>query len=145
MNRLHSISSLLTSDEQLSRIYEKAALLASMQSALTHVISAEMAGSCAIANIRGQTAIIHAINNATAARLRLIAPKLLATLRVLSTDVNAVKVEVQIPESATNGHTPSKKTTVTTAASALLRGLEERLPPSPLRTALSSLAKKSQS
>ncbi|MSQ19902.1 MAG: DUF721 domain-containing protein [Betaproteobacteria bacterium] len=144
MNRLYSISSLLTSDEHLSRIYEKVALLASMQRALARVTSAEFARTCAVANIRGQTAIIHAINNAAAARLRLVIPKLLTALRESSNDVNAVKVEVQIPESATSGHRVPRKTTVPASAGALLRGLEERLPPSPLRNALSSLAKKSQ-
>jgi hypothetical protein len=145
MNRLHSISALLTSDEHLSRIYEKAALLSSMQRALVRTTSAEMAGMCVVANIRGQTVIIHAIHNAAAARLRLAIPRLLATLRESSIDVNAVKVEVQIPRSATNGHRQSKKTAVPAAAGPSLRGLEELLPPSGLRIAVSALAKKSES
>jgi hypothetical protein len=145
MNRLHSISALLTSDEHLSRIYEKAALLSSLQRALVRTTSVEMARMCAVANLRGQTVIIHAINNAAAARLRLVIPRLLTALRESSNDVNAVKVEVQIPRSATNGHAPSKKTMVPASAGPSLRGLEEQLPPSRLRSAVSSLARKSQS
>jgi len=144
MKRLHSLSALITSDKHLSQLFEKAAQLSAMQRALDHMTPSEMAGLCTIANIRGQTVIVHAANNAVAARLRLMLPRLLPTLRNTSKDVNGVRVEVQIPRSATGGSRQTRKTVMGTGAGELLRALERRLPVSRLRNAVGSLAKKSQ-
>lgn len=144
MKRLHSLSALITSDEHLSQLFEKAARLLAMQRALDQMTPAEMAGLCTIANIRGQTVIVHAANNAVAARLRLMLPRLLPTLRNTSKDVNGVRVEVQIPRSATGGSRQTRKTVLGASAGELLRTLERQLPASRLRNAVESLAKKSQ-
>ncbi|MFM9888766.1 MAG: DciA family protein [Burkholderiales bacterium] len=144
MKQLHSLSALIASDKHLSRLCEKAALLSSLQRAVDRVTPTELAGKCTVANVRGQALVIHASTNAAAARLRLTLPRLLATVQESSRDLNAIKVEVQIPTSATSGPGQSRKSVLSTHASDALRGLEARLPASRLREAVGSLAKKSQ-
>lgn len=95
---------------------------------------------CAVANLRDGVVVIHAANNATAAKMRLILPRLLASFQANRADVNGVRIELQIPKTPTNGAGRRPARVISTEAGAQLDACAADLPESPLKEALRLLA-----
>ena len=99
---------------------------------------------CTVANFRSGTVVIHAANNAVAAKMRLVLPRLLAVFQEMRVDVKAVRIELQIPETPTIGSGQPRANVLTTGAGVHLDQLAERLPASPLRSVVHALAQRSK-
>lgn len=138
------LSAFLARESQLARITEKAARLSSLQEALARVVPAELARHCSVANVREAAVVIHASTNAAAARLRMLAPRLLATFTKSWPDISSVRIEVQIPRSPTKGTGQPMKVMPGPIAGAALDALSQQLPEARLRDAIDSLARKAR-
>lgn len=99
-----------------------------------------MARMCTVANLRDGVVIVHAANNATAAKMRLILPRLLAAFQANRTDVNGVRIELQFPRTPTNGAGRAPLRVLSGAAGEQLDACAAQLPDSPLKQALRKLA-----
>lgn len=99
-----------------------------------------MARMCTVANVRDGVVIIHAANNATAAKMRLILPRLLASFQANRSDVNGVRIELQFPRTPTNGAGRRPARMISPSAGAQIDACATRLPDSPLKEALLALA-----
>jgi hypothetical protein len=145
--RSKPLSSLLSADAQLSALTDKAMQLARMQQVLVREAPAGIAGiarMCTVANFRNGTVVIHAANNAVAAKMRLVLPRLLAVFQEMRVDVKAVRIELQIPETPTIGSGQPRANVLSTRAGDHLDQLAERLPASPLRSVVHALAQRSK-
>jgi len=136
------LSAFLARESQLARITEKAARLSSLQEALVRDMPAELARHCSVANVREASVVLHASTNAAAARLRMLAPRILATFTKSWPDIRSVRIEVQIPRSPTKGTGQPMKVMPGPIAGAALDALSARLPDTPLKDAIASLARK---
>jgi hypothetical protein len=148
--RSKPLSSLLSADAQLSALTDKAMQLARMQQVLVREAPAGIAGiagiarMCTVANFRNGTVVIHAANNAVAAKMRLVLPRLLAVFQEMRADVKAVRIELQIPETPTIGSGQPCANVLSARAGDHLDQLAERLPESPLRSVVYALAQRSK-
>lgn len=140
--RSRPLASHLDDDRTLSAITEKARRLAALQRVLAREAPVGMARMCAVANLRDGVVVIHAANNATAAKMRLILPRLLASFQANRADVNGVRIELQTPRTPTNGAGRRPTRVISASAGAQLDACAAGLPDSPLRQALHNLAQR---
>jgi hypothetical protein len=141
--RTGTLASHLAGDPSLSALLSKAERLASLQEVLSARLPAEAARACRVANIRGDTVVVHAANNAVAARCRLSVARLADGFRDRYPDVKQVKIEIQTQPAATGGGGHRHRIVIPPPA-APLEQLARDLPDSPLRNAVLSLATKSR-
>ena len=127
--------------EELSPLVAKVARLTRLQRKLVELVPIEMAPSCRVANLRDGQVIVWVTGNATAAKLKLLLPRLVEGFISVCADVKGVKLEVQFLSAPTGGARQVKRA-VLAPPSALLDALAANLPPSPLADVVRSIAAK---
>jgi len=133
----------LASAAEVGPLVPQAAELLDIGQALREILPASLRGLCQIARVKQGKVVIFAENNAIAAKLRLMEPAIVAELGRRAGNLTGIEVRVQVamPRPAQPGHPEMR---LSPAAGAALRQLEDRLPESPLRAAVRSLAAKSR-
>lgn len=139
--RTGTLATHLAGDPSVARLLAQAERLASLQEVLSSRLPAEAARACRVANIRGDTVVVHAANNAVAARCRLSVTRLADGFRDRYPDVKQVKIEIQTQPAATGGAGHRHRIVIPPPAGPL-KQLAHDLPESPLRDAILSLATK---
>ena len=134
------ISEHFSASDALSPLLAKAQRLVALQRTLNSV-APTIAAQCRIANLRDGHVVIWTTNNATAAKLKLLVPRLTERFVSACADVKGVKIEVQFLMAATIGSV-NRERDLTPPPSAPLEALARTLPDSPLRNAILSLASK---
>jgi hypothetical protein len=134
----------LSSAPEIGRLVPQAAELLEIRQALRELLPDTMRGFCDIARVKQGSVVIFAENNATAAKLRLLAPTILNELRRRGLKVTGIEPRVQGGKSLPSlAQRPAVE--LSSAAGEALERLGARLPNSPLRTAVRSLARKARS
>lgn len=136
---MRRLDTLLKHDPDLQALVHQADRLKALQQLWSSVVPAELHGSSRAAGISHRRITVCADNGAVAARLRLLAPSLLKTMQNKGLEVTAIRVEVQV-KSRPQPPRRSPRQLGRQAAGSLL-ALAERLPESPLRSALRRLAR----
>jgi hypothetical protein len=138
------IGAYLDSADGTSRLVPQAALLLAIRRQLFEVLPENLRRSCVIANYKQGVVVVVAGNNAVAAKLRHIEPRLIEVLGKRGLKATGIRVEVQGGRSF-GTQVPEKKALFLSprAASALTQAAR-RLPDSPLKQAVDSLAKKTR-
>jgi len=137
------LDKLLTSATEVGPLMPQAAELLDLGQALRELLPDSLRGLCQIARVKQGKVVIFAENNAIGARLRVLEPTIVAALGRRGRNVTGIEVRVQVgmPRPADAGRAGVR---LSPAAGAALRALGERLPDSPLRDAVRSLAEKAR-
>ena len=111
---------------ELRRIYRK-------------VVPQQLLRSSAIVNYKQQKLVIFAENNAVAAKLRLLSPRLVNDFSKSGVEVTGIRLEVQ-PREDTPPELAPKRAKLSRAGAESLEALARQLPDSTLKQALASMA-----
>lgn len=101
-----------------------------------------LAQSSRVKNFKGGVLFIVAENSATAAKLRQLTPRLLSNIRKQEPQITGIKVDVQVNRSRNEVDRPSRKKELSVDSIDKLRNLSDRIPASPLKSALTSLVRR---
>ena len=95
--------------------------------------------SSSVVNYRQQQLVIFAENNAVAAKLRLLTPRLVEAFSRSGVEVTGIRLQVQPREPAPEARRP-KRAGLSAAGARSLRALAQSLPASALRDAVAAIA-----
>ncbi|MGE5028253.1 MAG: DciA family protein, partial [Betaproteobacteria bacterium] len=126
--------SFLIAAPNLQPLLQEANKLLSLQNAWSEITPSPLAKASRVRTVRGQTLVVSASNGAIAAKLRQLAPSLLAKIRERGVEVTAIRVDVQV-EAPPPSRKP-KDLALSRSALASLANLEQNLAASPLKDAL---------
>ncbi|MBK5913033.1 DciA family protein [Rhodocyclus purpureus] len=138
----NSIENFLTAEDGAGRLMAHARLLLKLAHIFADVVPAHLRDASQVANYRSGIVVIHAANGAVAAKLRQMGPTLANEFARRGLECSGVLVKVQAPESPSQSRTCEAKP-LTEGARRELSGLQDRLPDSPLRSALATLLARS--
>lgn len=130
----HSFLSAATS---LQTLLQQAQKLLALQETWGEITPKPLAAASRVGAVSRQTLVVYTNNGAVAAKLKQIAPTLLAKLQARGVEVTAIRIDVQVVPPAP-GKKP-KDLSVSPNALSSLNKLEESLADSPLKSALQSL------
>lgn len=133
----------LSSAPEIGRLVPQAAELLEIRQALRTLLPKPLRGFCEIARVKQGNVVIFAENNATAAKLRLLAPTIVNELRRRGLKVTGIEPRVQGGMSRPDQERRSA-VELSSAAGAALDRLGAQLPESRLRAAVRSLARKAR-
>lgn len=111
---------------ELRRIYSK-------------LVPQQLLRSSSIGNYKQQKVVIFAENNAIAAKLRLLSPRLVNDFSKSGVEVTGIRIEVQ-PRQSTEQETKPKQARLSRAGAECLDALAARLPDSSLKQAVRLMA-----
>lgn len=130
----HSFLSAATS---LQTLLQQAQKLLALQETWSEITPRPLATASRVGAVSRQTLVVYTNNGAVAAKLKQIAPTLLAKLQARGIEVTAIRIDVQVAPPAP-GKKP-KDLSVSPNALSSLNKLEESLADSPLKSALQNL------
>ena len=136
---LNTFSHLLGSTE-LKAVTARVRRLKELQSLYARTAPRELADSSRVKGYRAGTLFVWADNAAAAAKLKQLAPRLLASIRENEGEITKIRIEVQV--SGRPGPAPyrSLKKALSPGALQQIGELAQRIPPGRLQAALSRLA-----
>jgi hypothetical protein len=103
------------------------------------LVPQQLLRSSSVVNYRQQTVVIFAENNAIAAKLRLLTPRLINDFSKFGVEVTGIRLEVQPQQSLLNRTMP-KRAKLSRAGAQSLQALAGQLPDSKLKQALAGMA-----
>jgi len=133
------VGPLLDSLPELQALNRELRQLAALQKALAEVVPGNLATSASVALVKAGELILVADNGAVAAKLRQMAPRILASLRQRGYDITGIRLQVQVR--IRDNPLPQKQISMTAGASDAIDLLSKRLTPSPLTAALKRLGR----
>ena len=141
---LPKIDRILSVDAELQPLVAKTRDLRALRGLVDGFLPPDLARLTRVANFRDGELVLLAANAAAAAKLRLLGEPLSAYLSERRWQVNSVALRVQ--PNASRGLPPAAKKSVHLSTLTLerLRGLHERMAPSPAREALGRLLRHSK-
>lgn len=134
-----SIGFFLNSMKELEAISVQVARLAAAQQALSALLPKHLAGQIQVVSEDRGALLLSAPNSAVAAKLRHLAPRILAGLAQQNFRVQAVRVTVQMVRRTRPVGAPKRRMTAT--ATSWFRELSQSVSHPPLRRALQQLAR----
>jgi hypothetical protein len=129
-----------TSD--LRSLARNANRLKDLQHLLFAAIPPALAGASRVSNFKSGLLVISADNAAVAAKLRQMTPRLLSHLGKSEIEVTGIRVDVQVKAHKIKAEDTVTRRALPADAIQEISGLAERLPPSPLKSALTRLARR---
>jgi len=137
---IQQLSSIFSSDQELLPLLAKAQALSALKSQLIDVAPKNMLPSdqVQVLSLQMGTLSIAVINATIAAKLRQLAPEMVAKLQNKGCEVSGILVKVQVSFNRGNHTPPPRKLSKTTQN--ILSDFSQRLDTSPLKTALTKLA-----
>jgi hypothetical protein len=137
---LHTIGKLLTATEELKSLQARTRRLLQLQTLYFSSAPRELATSSRVKSYRAGTLFIFADNSAVAAKLKQLAPRLLASIRKIEAEVTAIHIQVQVSD--TQRTYKSIKTTLTPQAIEEFDALATRVTDAELKSALANLVRR---
>jgi hypothetical protein len=141
---LPKIDRILSVDAELQPLVSKTRDLRALRGLVDGFLPPDLARLTRVANFRDGELVLHALNAAAAAKLRLLAEPLTAYLSERRWQVNSVALRVQPNDGRGAVRKTKKSVQLSTLTVERLRGLYERLQPSPARDALGRLLNRSR-
>ena len=129
----------LDSAAGIAGLLPQAERLIELRRIYTKLVPQQLLRSSSIVNYKQQKVVIFAENNAIAAKLRLLSPRLVNDFSKSGVEVTGIRIEVQPRENAVPDARP-KHPDLSQAGAESLQALASRLPDSPLRQALARIA-----
>jgi len=116
--------------------------LKDLQHLLFAAVPPALASASRVSNLKSGLLVISADNAAVAAKLRQMAPRLLLLLEKAEIEVTGIRVDVQVKAHKIKAEDRVTERALPADAIQKISGLVERLPPSPLKSALTRLARR---
>jgi len=142
---LHKIGDLLGASDELKTLSARTRRLRELQTLYLRSAPRELAMSSRVKNYRTGTLFIASDNAAVAAKLRQLAPTLLASIRETEAEITALRIEVQVSGAARERVRESQKNALTSDAVEKIQGLAMRVGDPGLKSALARLARRHKS
>ena len=142
--RLQKLDRILSVDGDLQPLVAKTRDLRALRGLVDGFLPPDLARLTRVANFRDGELVLLAANAAAAAKLRLLAGPLSAYLSERRWQVNSVALRVQPNGLRGASRTAQKAVQLSTLTLDRLRGLHERMRPSPARDALGRLLHRSR-
>jgi len=133
------IGSLLGRSQELKNLTAAAGRLHKLQKTFMDAAPAELASACRVKNYRAGTLIVAAGNSAVAAKLRQLAPRMLATIRKHEPEATGIRIEVQVSAPPKAAKATAQPTRLPIDSIDEFRRLASSLDDSPLKSALTNL------
>jgi hypothetical protein len=134
-----NIRAYLDSAAGIAGLLPQAERLIELRRIYSSLVPQQLSRSSAIVNYKQQKVVIFAENNAIAAKLRLLSPRLVNDFSKSGVEVTGIRIEVQ-PRQAPAQEPKPEHAQLSHAGAESLDALASRLPESPLKQALSRLA-----
>ena len=138
----NKISKFLTASAELKALSDKAQRLLQLQNTFFDSAPPLLAQACRVKNFREGVLFIVAENTAVAAKLRQLTPRLLSNIRKQEPQITGIQVAVQVTGSRNEVARPPQKNEISVDSIEKLRNLSERIPASPLKSALTNLVRR---
>lgn len=129
----------LNSAVGIANLLPQAERLIELRHIYRKLVPQQLLRSSSIVNYRQQKVVIFAENNAIAAKLRLLTPRLINDFSKSGVEVTGIRLEVQ-PLQAAAKETAPKRARLSRAGAQSLQALARRLPDSNLKQALAGMA-----
>ena len=138
---MHSnkLRSYLDSASGITGLLPQVERLIELRRVYTKLVPPQLSRSSSIVNYKQQKVVIFADNNAIAAKLRLLSPRLINDFSKNGLEVTGIRLEVQ-PRPVPDVQPGRKQARLSSAGTESLEALARRLPESRLKQALSRLA-----
>lgn len=138
---MRSFQHYLDSGDALGRLSPRVKRLADLNRAYAGAVPELLGSASGVARLEAGTVYLWARDGAVAAKLRQLTPMLLAKLRKRAPECTAIRVSVQVRGWSSRA-VEREPRSLGPVGSTALRELAESLPPSPLRSALTRLARR---
>ena len=142
---VQKIGDVIATSGRLEALARQAQRLNDLQHLLFEATPPELAGASRVTNFKSGTLVISTDNAVIAAKLRQLTPRLLLHLRKTAVEVTGIRVDVQVKTHKIKAEENVTKSPLPSDAIQKFSGLAERLPPSPLKTAVMKLARRGAS
>ena len=139
---LHKIGALLGASEELKTLSAGMRRLQDLQKLYLRSAPRELAGSSRVKNYRTGTLFVSADNAAVAAKLKQLAPTVLASIRKTEPQITGIRIEVQVSGAARQRPRKPQKTALTPGAVEQFEALAKRVPDGGLKAAISRLVRR---
>ncbi len=131
----------LDSAAGIAALLPQAERLIELRRIYSEVVPQQLLRSSSIVNYKQRTVVIFADNNAIAAKLKLLSPRLISDFSKRGVEVTGIRLEVQ-PREVPRQATTEKHAKLSPAGAESLDTLAKRLPESKLKQALTEMAKR---
>lgn len=139
---LSKIGSLLNASDELKALSARTRRLQELQALYLRCAPRELVGSSRVKNFRTGTLFVSADNSAVAAKLRQLAPTVLASIRENESEVTGLRIEVQVSGAAHERHAQSRKVALSPVALDKLEELSREVADAGLKKALARLVRR---
>lgn len=129
----------LDSAAGIAALLPQAERLIELRRIYSELVPQQVSRSSSIVNYKRQTVVIFADNNAIAAKLKLLSPRLVSDFSKRGVEVTGIRLEVQPRQEAEQAIAP-KHAKLSAAGAESLEALAKRLPDSKLKQALTEMA-----
>jgi hypothetical protein len=137
-----SISDLLVATDELRALSARTRRLRELQSLYFRSAPRELVGSSRVKSFRAGTLCVSAHNGVAAAKLKQLAPTLLAALQKADAEIKAIRVEVQVQGGWVDRKRPREKARLSLDSIQEFSDLADRLPAGSLRSAVAGLVRR---
>lgn len=137
---VQKIGDVIANSGNFRKLAQHAEHLKDLQQLLFEAVPSGLATSSRVANLKSGMLVISADNAAVAAKLRQLAPRLLSHLEKAGIQVTGIRVDVQVKAHKIKAEEHVTGMTLPPDAIHKFTGLADRLPASPLKSALVRLA-----
>jgi hypothetical protein len=138
---LYNLMDLLGTTEELKALQARVRRLRELQTLYSRSAPWELADSSRVKNYQAGTLVVCADNAAVAAKLKQLAPRLLASIRQTEVEITKVRIEVQVGGQARARVYESKKAALTPDTVRKFDELATQVKDGGLRSALARLAR----
>lgn len=139
---LSKIGSLLNASDELKALAARTRRLQELQALYLTSAPRELVGSSRVKNFRTGTLFVAADNAAVAAKLKQLAPTVLASIRETEGEVTGLRIEVQVSGTAGERRAKSHKTALSPDAIEKFEGLSKAVGDEGLKKALTRLVRR---
>lgn len=139
---LQKLETLVSSSVELKGLSARTRRLRELQTIYFRSAPRRLAQASRVRNLRGGTLFVSAVNAAVAAKLRQLAPTLLASIRETEAEITALRIDVQVGGAGYERKPKSLKISPGSRALEQLQALSERVSDGDLKAALARLVRR---
>ena len=139
---LQKLGTLVNTSDDLKGLSARTRRLQELQTIYFRSAPRRLALASRVRNYRGGTLFVSAVNAAVAAKLRQLAPTLLASIRETEAEITALRIDVQVDGDRYGRQPKSRKITPGPRALEQLEALSERVTEGDLKSALMRLVRR---
>ncbi len=141
MARIQPLTEFLRAGEGAGSLIPQAEKLLALRAAVSELLPRQLGDAAQVANLKADTLVVYAANNAVAAKLKHHVPALIAGLAARRYAIGRIRVEVRPDAAPMAAHTRTQRLVPESGVQALTR-LAQALPDGPLRESVRALARK---